>query len=226
MTAEETAKNKLLNCYADIIEKLKHEVPGGATNPLLVDIPDGYFGSQKTRVMIFGQETNDWHGEFKQEIDYSEFVKKYHRFFIDKKSKYSNSGIFMQFLNSLEEDIKGEASVVWNNVVKIGKAKGAGLPSANILEWQKNLNKFIEQEIEILKPQDIIFLTGPSYDKFLPSKPSNIEKYTNEFKPRQIGKLECCGVPALRTYHPKYLRLSGNEKRYKELILSFIKNPK
>ena len=88
------------------------------------------------------------------------------------------------------------------------------------------LDRFIEQEIEILKPQAIIFLTGPSYDKFLPSKPSNIEKYTNEFKPRQIGKLECCGVPALRTYHPKYLRLSGNEKRYKELILSFIKNPK
>ena len=62
------------------------------TNPLLLDIPSSYFDSD-CKVMVFGQETNDWEGEFPHPGKISNLLNMYHEFYVTDYC-YSYDGQF------------------------------------------------------------------------------------------------------------------------------------
>lgn len=139
------------------------------TNPLLLDVPDAYFDAD-WKVMIFGQETNDWEGFFPCEGGVDHLLKTYREF-------YNNGGCyvygghfwngFKRFKQALEEGLRPTGStvhVLWNNVIKIGKAYDKGKPAAPIRNWQRSWFEVVRFEINHLQPTVVLFLSGPEYD--------------------------------------------------------------
>jgi hypothetical protein len=169
--------------------------------------------------MLFGQETNGWQDDLG--YDPEKTMERYDRFWIEKKSNFSRRGVFLQVLNSFQKMLgTDEFSCIWNNIIKIGKKDESGLPPEYIINWQEEWFNVIAEEVKILRPDLIIFFTGPDYDKY-------IEKALGQFtasqvlgrKVREIAKLNFSDhdeILAFRTYHPRYLRQQGLEQEFLE----------
>ncbi|MGB5866596.1 MAG: uracil-DNA glycosylase family protein, partial [Arcobacteraceae bacterium] len=180
----------------------------------------------KIKVMFIAQETNDWHGEFKNSIEYE--IERYKNFWIDKKSPHSKKGPLMQLFIKFESNFdKKKVSCIWNNICKIGKAKDKGTPPTKIIEWQNEWFKIVKKEIEILHPDIIFFFTGPNkYDEFIKKSLGEFSKLEVEgFNKRAFSKLEFkdININAYKTYHPNYLRRSKRKdiiQKIEEIVKS------
>jgi ABC-type Fe3+-hydroxamate transport system substrate-binding protein len=81
---------------------------------------------------------------------------------------------FNLIVNLLKE-IFGDRSIgiFWSNVVKIGKANDKGLPPDYILDATMKEFNVLQEEIKLINPDIIIFLSGPNYDKYIIFKLKN-----------------------------------------------------
>nr|WP_319997633.1 hypothetical protein [uncultured Draconibacterium sp.] len=235
----ERTNAKLKTLYEEFLPKISGQVfcinkqlseKNKATNPLLIKIDQEYINA-KMKIMFFGQETNGWHmemdgtGKFHGEIE--PLLQLYERFYL-KRGCYSYGGQFWNGINRFKQKLKtcelDTFGLTWNNVVKIGRC-GKGTPHKEILNIQKRNFKVIEKEIEILKPDFLVFFSGPNYDHLInemvgPTKFTTIKN----FKERQLCTVETAfGVKALRTYHPNYLWRNGINK-YLDAIINEMKN--
>ncbi|WP_192820895.1 hypothetical protein [Rufibacter sp. LB8] len=86
-------------------------------------------------------------------------------------------------------------------------------------------NRILRKEIEILNPDALVFLTGPTYDKHIrKTYPmatfSNIDHYPSN----QVSIIE--NIPyinrAIRIYHPDYHKWLGSKFRFE--MVDVIKN--
>jgi hypothetical protein len=177
--------------------------------------------------MFFGQETNGWgdiygHGKTVEEIRNS-----YEGFF---NSKYCYEHYCKYFFNGIKQIItllqKRNADKkighLCNNVVKMGyNGEGKKFPDKFYGDIVKpHLNGIIVEEIKILKPDYIVFLTGPTYchvidDVFGTPKRKPVEG----FKPNQLCEAIISNekMPSVkksfRTYNPGYLQWKGKDVR-------------
>ena len=116
---------------------------------------------------------------------------------------------------------------VWNNVLKIGKQE-SGTPQNGLIDYTKTYFDVIPKEIEILKPDVLLFFTGPKYDE-------HINKFVGDFtitsvdgfNTNELCILNFTNLPnriALRTYHPQFLQRLGKAKLdiYYNRIIEFI----
>jgi hypothetical protein len=134
-------------------------------NPLLIKVDENYINAD-IKVMIYGQETWGWH-ELGTSIE--DEMNHYLRFFITdkdwkkkKKSSFWKAVIFFQEkLDKCYGDKK--VSYIWNNISKIGRKKGKGV-SSEIRKLERKYFPVILEEIKILKPDIVIFLTGNRND--------------------------------------------------------------
>lgn len=199
-----------LNLNADFI---KNSTVGAVkpTNPLLIATPELYF-SADIKIMIFGQETNDWGGDFPRIGGIDRILKTYKDFFTTGDC-YSYGGQFWNGISKLKNKMQQEHSgqsveIIWNNIVKIGKSGEKGLPSKDIIEWQSCMFEVIKLEVDYYKPDIVVFFTGPYYDRFILRAFEDAVFLPVEGKTkRQFAKVESLFLPAktIRTYHPNYL---------------------
>lgn len=170
------------------------------------------------RIMICGQETQGWGNELDgmnpDEVSPQRIMNIYNGFV--------NSGAYnspyWNFSHRIEEALPDTKSV-HNNIVKVGKRFGAGCDdSINALALQ-HFNVF-RRELEILKPDVILFLTGPNYDW-------RIKSVLGSFAARPVADgmfidrlsfSDSSLPPALRTYHPGYIQRQGMFQQYAETI--------
>jgi hypothetical protein len=195
------------------------------TNPLLLDVPSAYFVADY-RVMIFGQETNDWYGEFPQPGGVDEILKTYKEFYTSGRC-YSYGGQFWngvsRLIGALEEQLKPSGKTMafmWNNVIKIGKANGKGKPSPAILSWEALWFDVVSFEVEKLDPNLVVFFSGPNYDIFINKIFTDAEFQPINARPvRHLARVKSCRLPtdSMRTYHPNYLFRQGREVFYEYL---------
>jgi hypothetical protein len=194
-----------------------------ATNPLLLNICEECFDMKK--VVLFGQETNDWHGAYNHLKEPFEEMKSYQNFWFDKKSKYSKSGMLMHTFSKIQKEFS-QLCFVWNNIIKIGKV-GIGTPSQDILQWQNAWFEITKKEIELIDPQLMIFFTGYKYDLFIKKTFGDFEQLkVDNHDVKKFCQLKFEKYPmiiAYRTYHPNYLNRSGLMKIYLPLLLDAIK---
>jgi hypothetical protein len=98
---------------------------------------------------------------------------------------------------------------VWNNIVKIGKVReaGPGRPPKNIYDAERKFFHVIPDEVKILKPDIILFLTGPDYDDAIRDNfGETVYSPVPPYSERQLAKLSIPSIGfAFRTYHPNYL---------------------
>jgi hypothetical protein len=145
-----------------------------AASPLLIKVSDEYYHAD-IRVMVVGQETDGWHGCFNEkQKSVSELMDSYYDYFYKislngrKRTKraFWNNKNFSFFEKSIKAEGKS-VSFIWNNISKIGNM-GRGRPHPNIKKIERESFNVIRSEIEILKPNLIIFTTGKrdEYIKF------------------------------------------------------------
>ncbi|WP_288007519.1 hypothetical protein [Thermonema sp.] len=167
------------------------------------------------RVMIFGQETNDW-GDFNTDIDLTDgaSIHKHIKPILDYDDKFYNGGEcwsyggqfwngFSKFRTMFEEKFSNKKiKYIWNNIVKIGKSGEKGFPPGYIIyETERKHFSVIKDELQIIKPNVVLFLTGPNYDGVVTDNFRQL-KYTalSPFSARELSKVRLSET-AQRIYH-------------------------
>lgn len=192
-----------------------------AANPFLIVLPSDY--QEKTKkVMICGQETQGWGNEFDDCPDKAtlDAILRIYDGFVNGGGYNSP---YWQFINSLKKACP-DVGFVCNNIVKIGKKHGPGCDD-QINELTLKYFPVVPKELSILRPDVILFLTGPNYDW-------RIRKTLGDFNTRKIDNIkrfdeiifEDSSMPkAFRCYHPRYLRQCGLEKKVQTYIIQYLK---
>ena len=209
--------------WDDFKEKIQSKVESAM--PFLIVPTNDYCLSEK-RIMIVGQETDSWAGEvydFPEEQTPCNVLKVYDRFV--NRGGYNSP--YWDFIRAIKDTAPSNTKFVINNVVKIGKKRGAGCDDYINSLTLEHMN-LLSQELEILKPDMILFLTGPNYDHRIEAAFGKIktEKAEANLSARQLAKLQFSDSgmpPSYRCYHPAYLRRSKNFDRYLDIINDIIK---
>jgi hypothetical protein len=194
------------------------------TNPLLISLKDeNEWINSDIRLMFFGQETNDWYNSFNGDIDL--IISKYLEDYLSGYFQKTYRGAFWNGITRFEDLLKGKypshsISMIWNNIIKIGKSGDKGAPPSYIYEIEKQHFFVINEEIEILKPNLLVFFTGPYYDPEIQLNFGQIEyQAINQFNINQLAQINIPNVPnAFRTYHPGYLWRKGIDKYLSAII--------
>lgn len=79
----------------------------------------------------------------------------------------------------------------------------------------------MEEEIKIINPDIVLFLTGPNYDYYIKNQLKGVEfKTVENYGIRQFARVEYKSLPknSFRIYHPVYLRRRGLENNYLEKL--------
>ncbi len=203
----------------------------GPTNLFCLKASDDYLDAD-VKVMVFGQETNDWECKFPHPKGVPHLLNVYDNFFNNGKC-FSYSGQFWNGFSKIQDRLRDEFSVesksvgfIWNNVIKIGRCGEVGAPSKTILEWQEFTLELTRKELQHYKPDIVIFLSGPNYDEHISRIFDDVSfSSTGERPVRHLAKVTSRQLPlkTLRTYHPGYLWRNGFYS-YLDDIVEFIKS--
>lgn len=212
--------------------------------PFVFGEPDLDPGAPK--IMIIGQEPYDFPVYASSEgFDLKEQQSWTIRFLqkqvygVNSDDKYENSPFWDLFrlLN------KNGLSPTWNNVDKAHRLLPIeGTKDKFKTEWlwlkdEKILNEslkstyksLLQNEIEISKPDAIVFVTGPQYYKSMAASLQIEDKSLYDYRPRKCEPVKDItfivnnGIPCLWSYHPKYLRMLGGQGRYFNEVVDKLK---
>ena len=205
-----------------------------ATHPLLIKTDEDYEKTE-SKIMILGKETNGWckdeinEGIFEKGIGIDSIINVYDKFYLQNGSpKYGKH--FFNFVKLIKSKLsKKNVGYIWNNVLKIGKSD-VGTPQQGLINYTIDSFNVIPREIEILKPNVLLFLSGPKYDEYIEKTIGKfnvipIEGFTlNELC---ILKFDDLNVDlTIRTYHPQKLCFLGKQRKDEitEVIINLIEN--
>ena len=218
------------NYYPELIASIKsiNAFNRNLSYPLLISPFENYRKS-KTKIMFVGKETRYWvldeQNKFLSEnIDQNQVVNKlllnYKHFNYGEKYKKSP---FWQFCHTLYKEItlsEDKNGFIWNNLIKVDE--NGTTPKWDVMKASTAFYKIIQNEIKILKPDVIIFLTGNTLDQYLKYLFPGLEiiPINNE-----LSQVVHTDLPkhSYRTFHPKRHRLMGTFTKVINDIVTEIK---
>jgi len=204
--------------WDDLMEHGHRIVDKKPTNPLLLKINEDLFSKSDLKIMIYGQETKGWH-ELATPIEVS--MDKYEEFFFSKNpyNGYKKSAFwkaFNFFKKGLEQHHKEkELYFIWNNISKIGRSDKKTGVTPDIRNLERAYFPVMKEELLILKPDIIIFMTG-GRDRDIKFHLSDITfKYIEmgnsklakrKYKPAMqlIDEYNYLPNKSVKVYHPSY----------------------
>ena len=214
-----------MRCYSRLMKTIQKIWKNLATHPLLIKTDDEY-AKADLKVMFFGQETNEWNGVFEEYADLESVLAVYEDFYL--KRGYEQYGKpFWNFIRNLKStQSTKKIGYIWNNVLKIGKSE-SGTPQQGLINYTIDYFNVIPQEIEILKPNVLLFLSGHTYDDHIRKTIGNFSIVPIEgFSTNELCILKFDNITvdlAIRTYHPGYLqRLGERRMNITETIVNLI----
>lgn len=193
----------------DTVHLTPESAAGGPTNPLVIAPPKDYAESG-LKIMYFGQETNGWEGSFRDGVDLDALLHLYDGF-SNNGGGFKYGGQFWNALRSFQASFKeyrSDSIFIWNNLVKIGKDWSKGIPPAEVLSWQEPWFEVIRREVDLLRPDVVIFLSGPNYDWVIEHIFGKVDlSSVEDYSTRQLARVHSHLLPSrsFRTYHPGYL---------------------
>jgi hypothetical protein len=199
-----------------------------ATCPLLLKT-NALYENADIKIMFLGQETNKWHKAFGADVCIEDLLEVYQGFYLDGQC-FEYGGYLFNFIKEFQKILQADIAnkkigFLWNNVQKIGKSR-IGTPCEEIRACSLKCFNVIAQEIEILKPNVLLFLSwnyvfgertdigmGGEHLKLLSGNyvdGDRIGKYSEEeIIPKLLFDIKFENIPsvklALRTHHPNYL---------------------
>lgn len=211
-------RKKLIEVYQKKLpefEEIADKFKGINLHGPFLTSPGESYKNSRIRLLIIGQETNGWyniHSKIEGLMDvYDDFNlgKKYY------------SSPFWNITRKVERTLQIEAySCAWTNLNKydVNKKRPAGIHEKEI----STFDDILISEIKILKPDICIFFTGPAFDYRLKRIYDGLIFQKEEhWKYNQLVTLKHEKLPmlAIRTYHPKYLRM----KKFEQPFIKFLK---
>jgi hypothetical protein len=228
----ELNKNKLNDVFT--IEQQK-----SLSAPFIINIPENYNNAQ-IKMLYVGKETNKWWGTLE------DFIKRENSINIlkdrysaelfggkvlipsDKTKQYKaepnwNNSFFVEYKKirkHLFNDEKG--SIIWSNLLKFDNQKSKSysrntINNKSVVDISKEI--FLK-ELEILKPDYIIFPVSYTYDKIIKYFFKNI-KTIKIFESKSLWKFKIGNIICYRTWHPSTIRYNANKNKleyYKDII--------
>ena len=204
------------------------------TSPLLLKIDEEKWNDEDAyNVVIFGQEVRGWGPEsytkFEEilngdiEIYLQGLLNTYYKYFYRKTSNDVRSkSTFMQAFERIEKILKQRSdlkdkkiNIIWNNINKLGKSGQRKGMSNELRQIEKESFLVIQKEIEILRPDLLIFLTGPYRDRDIKANFPDViitksticdDKEKTVFKRKYAFLQHPSFKKAVRLYHPNYYR--------------------
>ncbi len=161
---------------------------------------------------MIGQQTNSWFKEdgIKQEIESVQaLMSEYQKFNLGEKYK---STFFWRAAYLLQQTINpgsDQFGIMWSNLVRVDHMK----KRAEVrIEDLICIIPLLKREIEIVKPDVVVFFTGPDYEERLVCTFPGVRiKKISEYDLKHLAQLEHSQLPSrtFRTYHPGYLSRQG-----------------
>lgn len=193
------------------IQRLRESNPG-LSAPLLIKVPESYF-TQAKKLMIVGQQTQGWDLKNIQDL-----LRNYEEFNFGE-SYYSTP--FWNVIRKIESILGVDTfSIVWSNLNRCDFQRER--PDEDLELELHECFPVLREEVEILEPDILLFFSGPDFDQHIyRSFPGCQLSPVPGFEERELARMEhrACPYHAYRTYHPKYLRMSGLESK----VLEFVK---
>lgn len=189
----------------------------------LACVPYNY-NKMKYKILIVGQENDGW--GFQNEAilsmyDTLDFLDS--KDYNDMRPFFSFPYNFCKSINNLE-DIKDSKKTyfTWVNLREFSfneePKTSLGKEAQSIIDNEFNI---LEEEIKIINPDIVLFLTGPNYDYYIKVQLNGVEfKTVENYHIRQFARVEHKSLPknSFRIYHPLYLRYRKLENEYLERL--------
>ena len=190
--------------------------------PFLI-APNDAYQQAAIKVAFIGQETNGWSNK----PDISEQMTTYINFNLGENYKYRKISPFWGVIRKIETALTGSIlSSAWLNLNRYDQDKKA--PSIGNQLILSELDYLLVEELKLIAPDVVIFLTGPHYDQRITSLLQGEKTPIDGFNQRKLCQIKSPALTSMifRTYHPNYLRRARLEKDVIEAISTevFIKN--
>ena len=190
------------------------------TSPMLSSIDGQAFAKAKKRIMICGQETKGWE-PFGASV--ADCMECYHRFFIEREF-YDGFGrsAFWKVFRYFEKEFRmlfgsDQCVFIYQNLCKMGTNDGKAGVTDQIRDLERRCFPVIEEEVSILQPDILIFLTGPDRDHDIRFHFPDAQLIQSEVdcNLRRKAWVVADRLPSitLRLYHPSYYRAWTNAYR-------------
>ncbi|MFM0379279.1 MULTISPECIES: hypothetical protein [Paraburkholderia] len=173
--------------------------------PFLLSVSQSYLDAP-VRVMFFGKETNGWFdklGPFYERPDCIDVAKTRYE---DQHLRGTGNSEFLRQWQRFADAFAGgdRAAVCWNNLMKMdwhrpkrGYSRTSIGHSAHLFDFSVAAVRF---EIELLKPDLIIFGCGHRYDRAL--KAVLPDRQRVKVEPKALWQFRSNGIECFRTFHP------------------------
>lgn len=163
-----TLNDDLRAIYTPYLENLKinsRSVADKFSYPLLMKVFDDY-EKVDTKILFVGKETYGWHGTMadSKEVTVDSLMSKYEGFEFAKDYHGRNSP-FWRFIKACHTTINGDKfsnGFLWTNFSKCDS--GGTTPTRELQDLNKKGFDLLASEIEIVKPDTVIFITGWDYE--------------------------------------------------------------
>jgi hypothetical protein len=222
----ESINQDLRRVYITMMPRIRQHFPiiEGYSYPQLLEVPQSACNWRK-RLMIVGQQPFGWSIDTKTSWDNDEgevdaLLDLYRTFDLGGRYRATPFWSFSHMIAAQINEGSGEKSFLWSNLLKVDK-DGERVESAKEVEL-KTIG-LLAEEIEIIHPDLILFFTGPSYDSVLckhlaVTLDEQGNRLMSEVKGFQFSIL------ALRTYHPRYLRMAKIEGSVLDQIMQRVED--
>ena len=188
----------------------------------LACIPPNY-EKTKYKILIVGQENNGYGYETEPKKSMLFTLDFQNGRYYDNAPFFSLPYSFCASINDCDNEKYSKKSyLAWVNLKEFSFETSSKKPlnekAQNIIDNEYNI---LEEEIKIIKPDIVLFLTGPNYDYYIKAQLKGVEfKTVENYGIRQFARVEHEALPknSFRIYHPVYLRRRSLENNYLEKL--------
>lgn len=183
----------------------------------------GYGSATGTRWMIVGQQTHSWHNELAEQtggiaqVTVAELQQRYAEFNLGKWYKPTPFWGFARQVNEWLGNPPG--CFLWSNLERVDFDRDR-YTNEDETETRRMFGRLLLQEIQLLKPELVLFAVGSSYtvSDYLPSREViSHTRYLDEFRLPELPEAVC-----FKTYHPGHLM--RNNEAFQAVVEGFQKS--
>jgi len=227
-------QNQLNELYREYLKKLLFNqklkeclMSDHISSPLFInaETPRAEYLNADLKIIFIGKENNGWFGLnerkengvfdiFNEEQYLNGLLDLYKRFNLgaNYKSPIIN---FLDLIVAAFRDQKIKTGILWTNLLRIDCGKEWDLKKKT---FEIDNNEILRNEIEILKPDVVVFVTGPNYDCFIDwTFKDNKGIVIDDKTISEMCMIEHSELPTktFRFYHPDYHLRLGSEYRFR-----------
>lgn len=212
--------------YKEVITEIveTNEKVGGKELVLHLPCITGNYKEMDKKILIIGQELDGWR---KIRDNPKDAMLDTLEISLKKLSKHPHpfNAFSRKFCEMLNRECKSKFPVSWAsaNIRRFSYKEKPKIPLKDEVQnlIYKKFN-FLKEEIKIINPDIVLFLTGPDYDDYIKAQLDGVKFHkleNSDYEKRQFARVEHKALPkkSFRIYHPNRIRfIKGAYKKYLE----------